>query len=77
MTGCIDGNVAGRTRTMGITMFVCPLTFDIFMNNGWDKNIEEHVGHQIVGDLSKYNIIFFKAQCPRSIVILQPEIIHF
>ncbi|NLN07224.1 MAG: hypothetical protein GX167_06360 [Firmicutes bacterium] len=54
MTGCIDGNVAGRTRTMGITMFVCPLTFDIFMNNGWDKNIEEHVGHQIVGDLSKY-----------------------
>jgi pyruvate-formate lyase len=54
MTGCIDGNVAGRTRTMGITMFVCPLMLDIFMNNGWDKNIDEQVGHKIVGDLSKY-----------------------
>ena len=54
MTGCIDGNVAGRTRTMGITMFVCPLMLDIFMNNGWDKNIEEQVGHPIAGDLSKY-----------------------
>ncbi len=54
MTGCIDGNVQYRTRTMGITMFVCPLMLDIFMNNGWDKNIEEQVGHPITGDLSKY-----------------------
>ena len=54
MTGCIDGNVAGRTRTMGITMFVCPLMLDIFMNDGWDRNIEEQVGHKITGDLSKY-----------------------
>ena len=54
MTGCIDGNVQYRTRTMGITMFVCPLMLDIFMNNGWDKNIEEQVGHPIAGNLSKY-----------------------
>ena len=54
MTGCIDGNVQYRTRTMGITMFVCPLMLDIFMNDGWDKNIEEYVGHRIAGDLSKY-----------------------
>ena len=54
MTGCIDGNVPYRTRTMGITMFVCPLMLDIFMNNGWDRNIEEQVGHPIAGDLSKY-----------------------
>ena len=54
MTGCIDGNVQYRTRTMGITMFVCPLMLDIFMNNGWDKNIDEQVGHKITGDLSKY-----------------------
>lgn len=54
MTGCIDGNIQYRTRTMGITMFVCPLMLDIFMNNGWDKNINEYVGHQIAGDLSKY-----------------------
>ncbi|MCC8078979.1 MAG: hypothetical protein LIO57_02800 [Oscillospiraceae bacterium] len=54
MTGCIDGNVPYRTRTMGITMFVCPLMLDIFMNNGWDKNIDEQVGHPITGDLSKY-----------------------
>ncbi|MBQ6602821.1 MAG: hypothetical protein IJH99_05425 [Eubacterium sp.] len=54
MTGCIDGNIQYRTRTMGITMFVCPLMLDIFMNNGWDKNIDEYVGHQIAGDLTKY-----------------------
>ncbi len=54
MTGCIDGNVQYRTRTMGITMFVCPLMLDIFMNDGWDKNIDEQVGHKIAGDLTKY-----------------------
>jgi len=54
MTGCIDGNIPYRTRTMGITMFVCPLMLDIFMNNGFDKNIGEYVGHQVSGDLSKY-----------------------
>ncbi|MBR6206660.1 MAG: hypothetical protein IKQ73_05795 [Oscillospiraceae bacterium] len=54
MTGCIDGNVQYRTRTMGITMFVCPLMLDIFMNNGWDRNIDEQVGHPVSGDLSKY-----------------------
>jgi len=54
MTGCIDGNVPYRTRTMGITMFVCPLMLDIFMNDGWDKNTDLQVGHKIAGDLSKY-----------------------
>ena len=54
MTGCIDGNIPYRTRTMGITMFVCPLMLDIFMNNGWDKNTDMLVGHEIAGDLSKY-----------------------
>ena len=54
VTGCIDGNVQYRTRTMGITMFVCPLMLDIFMNDGYDKNIGEYVGHQVAGDLTKY-----------------------
>ena len=36
-------------------MFVCPLMLDIFMNNGWDKNTDMKVGHEIAGDLSKYN----------------------
>ena len=54
MTGCIDGNIQYRTRTMGITMFVCPLMLDIFMNDGYDKNIGEYVGRRVAGDLSKY-----------------------
>ena len=54
VTGCIDGNVQYRTRTMGITMFVCPLMLDIFMNDGYDKNIGEYVGHRVAGDLTKY-----------------------
>jgi pyruvate-formate lyase len=53
MTGCIDGNIAGRTRTMGITMFVVPKVLDLFMHDGWDANIEEQVGHKI-GDLSRF-----------------------
>ena len=54
VTGCIDGNVPYRTRTMGITMFVCPLMLDIFLNNGLDKNTDMQVGHQVAGDLSRY-----------------------
>ena len=54
MTGCIDGNVQYRTRTMGITMFVCPLMLDIFLNNGLDKNTDMQVGHKVAGDLSRY-----------------------
>ncbi len=54
MTGCIDGNIPYRTRTMGITMFVCPRMLDIFMNNGLDKNTDMQVGHKVAGDLSQY-----------------------
>jgi len=53
MTGCIDGNIPGKTRTMGITMFVAPLALDIFLNDGWDNNIEAQVGHK-TGDLDNF-----------------------
>ncbi len=53
MTGCIDGNIAGRTRTMGITMFVVPKVLDLFLHDGWDANIKEQVGHKI-GDLRRF-----------------------
>lgn len=47
MTGCIDGNIAGRTRTMGITMFVVPMALDLFIHDGWDRNIEAQVGNKV------------------------------
>jgi formate C-acetyltransferase len=53
MTGCIDGNIAGRTRTMGITMFVVPMVLDMFMHDGWDRNIGVQVGN-VIGRLDRF-----------------------
>lgn len=47
MTGCIDGNIPGVTRSMSVSMFVGPLILDIFMNNGVCKNTGIKVGHDI------------------------------
>ena len=34
LTGCLDANLPGRSRTVAIGMFVVPLVFDIFLHNG-------------------------------------------
>lgn len=36
MTGCLDGNIPGRSRTIACGMFIVPLVLDVFMNNGVD-----------------------------------------
>jgi len=53
MTGCIDGNIPGKTRTFGVSMFVTPLTLDIFLNQGKCKNTGVQAGHA-VGDLNQF-----------------------
>jgi len=53
MTGCIDGNIPGKTRTFGVSMFVAPLTLDIFLNQGICKNTGVQAGHA-VGDLDQF-----------------------
>ncbi|MGI6424238.1 MAG: pyruvate formate lyase family protein [Tepidanaerobacteraceae bacterium] len=37
MTGCLDGNIPGRTRTIACGMFIVPMVLDIFMNDGIDS----------------------------------------
>lgn len=44
LTGCLDANLPGRSRTIAIGMFVVPLVFDIFLHNGIDPNTGELVG---------------------------------
>ena len=61
ITGCIDGNIPGVTRSMSVSMFVGPLVLDIFLNNGVCKNTGIKVGHD--ADLSSYKTFneFLKA----------------
>ena len=44
LTGCLDANLPGRSRTVAIGMFVVPLVFDIFLHNGIDPNTGTQVG---------------------------------
>ena len=44
LTGCLDANLPGRSRTTAIGMFVVPLVFDIFRHNGRDPNTGMQVG---------------------------------
>ncbi|MCC7461234.1 MAG: formate C-acetyltransferase [Gammaproteobacteria bacterium] len=43
VTGCLDVNIPGRSRTMTVGFFVVPLVFEIFMRNG----IEPRTGRQL------------------------------
>ena len=44
MTGCLDANLPGKSRTAAVGMFVVPLVFDIFRLNGVDPNTGLDVG---------------------------------
>ncbi|MBN2242705.1 MAG: formate C-acetyltransferase [Acidobacteria bacterium] len=44
LTGCLDANLPGRSRTVAIGMFIVPLVFDIFLHNGVDPVTGKRVG---------------------------------
>ena len=52
MTGCVDGNVAARSRTQVVTFFIIAQAFDIFMHNGYCRYTKENVGIP-TGDVTK------------------------
>ena len=52
MTGCVDGNVAGRSRSQVVTFFIIAQAFDIFMHNGFCRHTKEMVGIE-TGDVTK------------------------
>lgn len=44
LTGCLDANLPGKSRTVAIGMFVVPLVFDIFLHNGIHSGTGLQVG---------------------------------
>ena len=44
ITGCLDANLPGKSRTVAIGMFIVPLVFDIFLHNGIDPGTGRRVG---------------------------------
>jgi len=44
LTGCLDANLPGKSRTVAVGMFVVPLVFDIFLHNGIDPKTGMRVG---------------------------------
>lgn len=44
LTGCLDANLPGKSRTCAIGMFIVPLVFEIFLHNGIDPNTHLRVG---------------------------------
>jgi pyruvate formate-lyase/glycerol dehydratase family glycyl radical enzyme len=44
ITGCLDANLPGKSRTVAIGMFIVPLVFDIFLHNGMDPATGKRVG---------------------------------
>ena len=53
MTGCLDGNIPGRSRSMTASMFVVPLFLTTFLNDGVDVRTGLRLG-QPVGDLDRF-----------------------
>ena len=47
MTGCIDGNIPGVTRSMSVSMFVGTLVLDIFLHSGVCTRNGIRVGHDV------------------------------
>ncbi len=53
MTGCIDGNIPGVTRSMSVSMFVGTLVLDVFLHNGVCTRNGIKIGHDV--DLASLN----------------------
>ncbi len=44
MTGCVDGNLPAKTRTLQVTFFITLQALDVFMHNGFCRYTQEMVG---------------------------------
>lgn len=53
LTGCLDANLQGKSRTVAIGMFVVPLVFDIFLHNGIHPGTGMRVGIE-TGELESF-----------------------
>jgi pyruvate formate-lyase/glycerol dehydratase family glycyl radical enzyme len=46
LSGCLDVNLAGKSRTSAIGMFIVPRVLEVFMNNGFDPRLDMQLGPQ-------------------------------
>ena len=53
LSGCLDVNLPGKSRTSAIGMFIVPRVFEIFMNNGYDGRTQTQLGPQ-TGDMESF-----------------------
>ena len=53
MTGCLDGEIQGRSITMEVEMFGVPRVLDVYLNNGIDAFTGLQLGH-VTGDLDRF-----------------------
>jgi pyruvate formate-lyase/glycerol dehydratase family glycyl radical enzyme len=53
LTGCLDANLPGKSRTVAIGMFIVPLVLDIFLHNGIDPATGKLVGIE-TGNLESF-----------------------
>jgi formate C-acetyltransferase len=62
LAGCLDLNLAGRSRINAIGMFIVPLVFEIAMNNGIDRRTGRQLGPR-TGDFESFTTFedFMKA----------------
>lgn len=47
ISGCLDVNIAGKSRTSAIGMFIVPRVLEIFMNNGFDPLLNMQLGPRV------------------------------
>lgn len=53
LAGCLDLNLAGKSRINAIGMFIVPRVFEITMNNGFDKRTGKQLGPR-TGDFESF-----------------------
>jgi pyruvate formate-lyase/glycerol dehydratase family glycyl radical enzyme len=47
VSGCLDVNLAGKSRTSAIGMFIVPRVLEIFMNDGFDPLLKLQIGPRV------------------------------
>lgn len=66
VTGCLDANIPGKSRTSSIAMFIVPRVLELTLNNGMDPSSGQEIGPRTgeVEDFTSFNDLFeaFKKQ---------------
>jgi formate C-acetyltransferase len=53
LSGCLDVNIAGKSRTSAIGMFIVPRVLEIFLNDGFDPRLKLQIGPR-TGNLESF-----------------------